>query len=109
MVDLHAADGWNPGGVGSFRRFLATCSGLPLRLVWAKSSSCFSLIDFSIDFDAPLSLLFGVSPRLAESAATAAFCWAADLAAMNDLHRSLSFKRQRPRRVRLAKPARTKK
>jgi hypothetical protein len=40
--------------------------------VWANSSSCFSLID-SIDFEAPFSFDFGVSPRLAESAAPAAF------------------------------------
>jgi hypothetical protein len=44
--------------------YLEARSGFPLRLVWAKSSSCFSLIDI-IDLDAPLSLLFGVSPRLA--------------------------------------------
>src|SRR6478752_3590198 len=35
--------------------------------------------------DAPLSSLTGVSPRLAASAAPAAFCWAADLAGMMDL------------------------
>jgi hypothetical protein len=56
------------------------CSGLPLRLVEAIFSSSFSLIDEAIDFDAPFSLLFGVSPRLADNAAPAAFCWAADLA-----------------------------
>ena len=36
----------------------------------------------SISRDAPLSSLFGVSPRLADSAAPAAFCWAFDLAGM---------------------------
>jgi hypothetical protein len=39
-------------------------AAFPLRLVWANSSSCFSLIDV-VDLDAPLSLLFEVSPRLA--------------------------------------------
>jgi len=42
-------------------------------------------MDFSIDLDAPLSALFGVSPRLAESAAPAAFCCAADFAGMSCL------------------------
>src|SRR6185312_15443459 len=60
---------------------LPTCSGFPLRLVWAIFLSSFSLIDI-IDLDAPWSLDLGVSPRLAESAAPAAFCWAADLAGM---------------------------
>src|SRR3546814_18874612 len=69
------------------RHFLALCSGFPLRLVDAMSLSSFSLIDSSIDFDAPLSLLFGVSPRLADRAAPAAFCCEADLAGMNNLHR----------------------
>src|SRR5436190_17154244 len=55
------------------------CSGLPLRLVWAIFSSSVSLIDI-IDFEAPLSFDLGVSPRLADRAAPAAFCWAADLA-----------------------------
>src|SRR3954469_16769730 len=36
----------------------------------------------AMDLDAPLSLLSGVSPRLADKAAPAAFCWAADLAGM---------------------------
>src|SRR5690606_35569855 len=59
-----------------------TCSGLPLRRVEASSSSCFSLIEACIDFDAPLSSLTLLSPRLAESAAPAAFCCAFDLAGM---------------------------
>src|SRR3954469_11318934 len=62
--------------------FLALCSGLLLRLVEAIFSSSFSLIDEAIDFDAPLSLLLGVSPRLADKAAPAAFCWAPDFAGM---------------------------
>jgi hypothetical protein len=44
------------------------------------SWSCLSLIDSSIDFDAPFSSLFLFSPRLAARAAPAAICWALDLA-----------------------------
>src|SRR5690606_30542791 len=58
------------------------CSGLPLRLVEAISSSSFSLIDLYIDFEAPFSSLTLVSPRLADRAAPAAFCCAADFAGM---------------------------
>jgi hypothetical protein len=43
-------------------------------LVLANSLSCFALIDLYIDFDAPLSAPTLVSPRLADSAAPAAFC-----------------------------------
>lgn len=68
-----------------FVRDFETCSGLPLRLVEANSSSCRSLIDLYMLRDAPLSLLGLVLPRLAESAAPAAFCCAADLAGMVDL------------------------
>jgi hypothetical protein len=50
-------------------------------LVWAIFSSSRSDIDI-IAFEAPFSLLLGVSPRLADRAAPAAFCWAADLAGM---------------------------
>src|SRR5690606_27834156 len=57
-------------------------SGRPLRLVSANSSSCFSLIDSYISFDAPFNSDFFVSPRLADSAAPAAFCWAFDVAGM---------------------------
>jgi hypothetical protein len=57
----------------------SACSGFPLRFVDAIFSSSFSLIDI-IDFDAPFSSLFGVSPRFADKAAPAAFCWAFDLA-----------------------------
>jgi hypothetical protein len=55
-------------------------SGFPLRLPFAMSLSCFSLIDFAMLRDAPLSELLDVSPRLAESAAPAAFCCAFDFA-----------------------------
>jgi hypothetical protein len=65
-----------------FVRDFAACSGLPLRLVEANSSSCLSLIDLYMLRDAPLSLLGLVLPRLAESAAPAAFCCAADFAGM---------------------------
>lgn len=68
-----------------FLRDFETCSGLPLRLVEANSSSCFSLIDLYMLLDAPLSLLGLVLPRLAESAAPAAFCCAADFAGMTQL------------------------
>ena len=68
-----------------FERDFAECSGLPLRLVEANSSSSLSLIDLYMLLDAPLSLLGLVLPRLAESAAPAAFCWAADFAGMIDL------------------------
>lgn len=61
---------------------MLVCSGLPLRLVEAIFSSSFSLIESAIDLDASLSLLLGVSPRLADKAAPAAFCWAWDLAGM---------------------------
>ena len=60
--------------------FFDLCSAFPLRLVEAIFSSSFSLIDEAIDFDAPFSLLFEVSPLFAERAAPAAFCCAADLA-----------------------------
>jgi hypothetical protein len=45
-----------------------------LRLVFAKSLSCFSDMDSAISFDAPFRLDFGVSPRLAANAAPAAIC-----------------------------------
>src|SRR5690606_5919570 len=53
-----------------------------LRLVEASSSSSPSLIDLYMLFEAPFSSFTLVSPRLAESAAPAAFCWASDLAGM---------------------------
>jgi hypothetical protein len=55
-----------------------------LRFVEAIFSSSFSLIDI-IDFDAPWSLLFGVSPRFADKAAPAAFCWDLDFAGIGFL------------------------
>src|SRR3546814_15966173 len=63
----------------------SVCSGLPLRGPLANASSCFSLMLSTISRDAPLSLDLGVSPRLALSAAPAAFCWALDLAGMASL------------------------
>jgi len=56
------------------------CSGLPLRFVEAMSWSSCSLIDSTIDFDAPFSSLFFFSPRFADKAAPAAICWALDFA-----------------------------
>src|ERR671910_655054 len=70
--------------------FFETRSGLPLRLVEANSSNCFSLIDSYILLDAPLSLLTGVSPRLAARAAPAAFCCALDFAGIWDLRLNTS-------------------
>jgi len=67
------------------RSYFDLCSALPFRLVDAISLSSFSLIDDAIDFDAPLSLLFGVSPRLADKAAPAAFCCAPDFAGIETL------------------------
>ena len=67
--------------LGGAQPSLGTCSGLPLRLV-GHALQFLLAHRFSIDFDAPLSRLFGVSPRLAERAAPAAFCCAADFAGM---------------------------
>ena len=55
-------------------RDFETCSGFPLRLVDANSSRSRSLIELYISFAAPLRLPGLVSPRLAASAAPAAFC-----------------------------------
>lgn len=60
-----------------FRLFFA---GNFLRLVFAKSRSCFSLIDFAICFDAPFNDDFERFPRLAARAAPAAICCFFDLA-----------------------------
>lgn len=57
-----------------FEIALDACSGLPLRLVEAISSSSFSLIDSYMLFEAPLSELMSCLPRFAASAAPAAFC-----------------------------------
>jgi hypothetical protein len=54
--------------------------GTFLRLVLAKSLSCFSDMDFSICFEAPLRLDFGRFPRFAANAAPAAICCFFDLA-----------------------------
>jgi hypothetical protein len=51
-----------------------------LRFVLAKSLSCFSDIDFSICFEAPLRLDFERLPRFAANAAPAAICCFFDLA-----------------------------
>jgi hypothetical protein len=54
--------------------FAPTRSGFPLRLVEAILSSSSSDMDSTMPREAPLSFDFGVLPRLAESAAPAAFC-----------------------------------
>ncbi len=77
-------------------RDFETCSGFPLRLVDANSSSSCSLIELYISFAAPLRLLGLVSPRLAASAAPAAFCWAADLAGMSNSLSTRLFKNSEP-------------
>src|SRR3546814_13385521 len=61
---------------------LVSCSCFPLRLVEAILSNSFSSMDSYMDFEAPFSSLFFVSPRLADSAAPAAFCCALDFAGM---------------------------
>ena len=71
-------------GVGSpvsisFYRFLL---GSFLRLVFAKSSSCFSDIDLAICLDAPRRDDFFCLPRFAASAAPAAICCFLDRAGM---------------------------
>jgi hypothetical protein len=45
-----------------------------LRLVFARSRSCFSDIDSAIFLEGPFKLDFFCSPRLAAKAAPAAFC-----------------------------------
>ena len=62
------------GYLDLFEVELDTCSGLPLRLVEAISSSSFSLIESYMLLDAPLSALTFCLPRFAASAAPAAFC-----------------------------------
>ena len=56
-----------------------------LRFVFAKSRSCFSLIDFAICLEAPLSEDFERSPRFAAKAAPAAFCCFFDLAGILEI------------------------
>jgi len=48
--------------------------GRLLRFVFAKSRSCFSLIDSYILLEAPLSVDLDRFPRLADNAAPAAIC-----------------------------------
>lgn len=55
-------------------------SGFPFRGVEASSSNCCSVMESIISLAAPCNLDFGVWPRLAESAAPAACCWALDFA-----------------------------
>lgn len=55
-------------------------TGSLLRLVFAKSLSCFSLIDFTICLEAPFRDDLGVSPRFAANAAPAAICCFFDFA-----------------------------
>jgi hypothetical protein len=71
-----------PDLVFDFAPDLAACDGFPFCLVEAIARSSFSLIDSAIDLDAPLSALLLLSPRLADSAAPAAICWALDFAGM---------------------------
>ena len=59
--------------------------GKPLRFVPAKSSSCFSLIDFAICFEAPFSEDFGRLPRFAARAAPAAICCFLDFAGIQNI------------------------
>src|SRR3546814_16997544 len=61
---------------------LDACSCFPLRFVDAILSNSCSSMDSYMDFEAPFSSLFFVSPRLADSAAPAAFCCALDFAGM---------------------------
>ena len=60
--------------------------GRRLRFALAMRSSSASLIDFAICFDAPRKRDFGVLPRLAESAAPAAFCCCFDFAGISSSH-----------------------
>jgi hypothetical protein len=59
-------------------------AGSFLRFALASSASCFSLIDSTMLFDAPLSEDFDFSPRFAESAAPAAICCFLDLAGISN-------------------------
>jgi hypothetical protein len=52
-------------------------------------------MDSTMFFDAPLSLLFGVSPRFADKAAPAAFCCAFDFAGMTVLLSNKTPRRSR--------------
>jgi hypothetical protein len=61
------------------------CEGLPFCDVDAIARNSFSLIESAIDLDELFNWLLLVSPRLADSAAPAAFCWALDFAGMISL------------------------
>src|SRR5690606_17384667 len=63
----------------------ARCGRL-LRGTLAMRSSSRSVMDSTICLDAPRKRAFGISPRLAASAAPAAFCCCLDLAGMSLLH-----------------------
>jgi hypothetical protein len=76
-----------------FERDLAACSGLPLRLVEANSSSSLSLIDLYMLLDAPRRDAFARFPRLAASAAPAAICCFFDLAGIARMFRRPQAKR----------------
>ena len=65
-----------------FRLFFA---GNFLRLVFAKSRNCFSLIDCAISFEAPLSDDLERSPRFAAKAAPAAICCFFDRAGIHQI------------------------
>src|SRR3954451_2750177 len=84
---------------------LLLCSGRPLRLVSAKSSSCFSLIESYMLLEAPFNALFRLSPRLAERAAPAAFCWAFEVAGMVGSLAHQSADKTLPQRGRFRQPA----
>ena len=53
---------------------LLLCSGSDFRFVCANSSNCFSLIESTIEREAPFNFDFGVSPLFADRAAPAACC-----------------------------------
>src|SRR6185312_5894089 len=59
-----------------------------------------------MDFDAPFSLLLLVSPRLADNAAPAAFCWACDFAGIciSCLTEAADRRADRPLRARKGAP-----
>ncbi|KGC70955.1 hypothetical protein DP56_5977 [Burkholderia pseudomallei] len=78
------------------------CFGLSLVFVPASFSSSFSLIELYIDFDGRFSSLAFVRPRLADSAAPAARCWACDFAGMLVAPFAFASRRRARRRRALA-------
>ncbi|AMJ48375.1 hypothetical protein APX01_12790 [Cereibacter sphaeroides] len=58
---------------------------MPFRSVAAISFNSFSDMESSMLREAPFRSLFFVSPRLADRAAPAAFCWALDVAGIAHL------------------------